>query len=287
MASKTKKKTAAKKRASHGKRASRPAKNGDSFEARLKAAVSAVDVANSLTAPLTNSIENLLRITAQAVGSDQASVLVRDGNEGGLRFLVALSDVRDKLMQVRIPPGKGIAGLVFSTGQPIAVADVSKEGSFWSEADKHTGFKTVTILATPLRAGEEIVGVLEFVNRPGDPPYEPFSPEEMDMAAYFADAIAILVDARETAGLLENFFQRSLDTAFDPDRDKDGRDDVRQWLEDVRSAPEHRDLLQLAVSLRDVASRGDAERQLCRDILDALVRWTEKRSITDVGYFSL
>jgi len=263
------------------------AKNNDSFEARLKAAVSAVDVANSLTAPLANSIENLLRITARAVGSDQASVLVRDGNQGGLRFLVALGDVQEKLMQVRIPPGKGIAGLVFSTGQPIAVADVSKEGSFWSDADKHTGFKTVTLLATPLRAGEEIVGVLEFVNRPGHPPYEPFSPEEMDMAAYFADAIAILVDAHETAGLLENFFQRSLDTAFDPDRDRDGRDDVRQWLEDVRSAPEHRDLLQLAISLRDIASRGDAERQLCQDILDALVRWTEKRSITDVGYFSL
>src|SRR5947209_3177499 len=287
MVSKTKKKTATKRRASSKKRASRMAKNNDSFEARLKAAVSAVDVANSLTAPLANSIENLLRITARAVGSDQASVLVRDGNQGGLRFLVALGDVQEKLMQVRIPPGKGIAGLVFSTGQPIAVADVSKEGSFWSDADKHTGFKTVTLLATPLRAGEEIVGVLEFVNRPGHPPYEPFSPEEMDMAAYFADAIAILVDAHETAGLLENFFQRSLDTAFDPDRDRDGRDDVRQWLEDVRSAPEHRDLLQLAVSLRDVASRGDAERQLCRDILDALVRWTEKRSITDVGYFSL
>ena len=285
MPSKTKK-TAARKRASKGKRASRTAKNNESFEARLKAAVSAVDVANSLTAPLTNSIENLLRITARAVGSDQASVLVRDGDQGGLRFLVALGEVQAKLMQVRIPPGKGIAGLVFSTGQPIAVADVSKEGSFWSEADKHTGFKTVTLLATPLRAGEEIVGVLEFVNRPGEPPYEPFSPEEMDMAAYFADAIAILVDAHETAGLLENFFQRSLDAAFDSDRDRDGRDDVRQWLEEVRSAPEHRDLLQLAISLRDVASRGDAERQLCRDILDALVRWTEKRSISDMGYFS-
>src|ERR671939_996805 len=171
MVSKTKKKTATKRRVSSKKRASRMAKNNDSFEARLKAAVSAVDVANSLTAPLANSIENLLRVTARAVGSEQASVLVRDGNEGGLRFLVALGDVHEKLLQVRIPPGKGIAGLVFSTGQPIAVADVSKEGSFWSEADKHTGFKTVTLLATPLRAREETVGVLEFVNRPGEPPY--------------------------------------------------------------------------------------------------------------------
>ncbi|HMF55781.1 MAG TPA: GAF domain-containing protein, partial [Pyrinomonadaceae bacterium] len=140
-----------------------------SFEARLRDAISVVDVANQLTLPLTNSIENLLSIAAKDVGSDTASVLVREGTRGGLKFLVALSDVADELKKVRIPPGKGIAGLVFSTGQPMAVADVSKEGSFWSEADKRTGFKTVTLLATPLRTGSEMVGVLEFVNRPGEP----------------------------------------------------------------------------------------------------------------------
>ena len=150
---KSNKKSATKKRASSASRKG-------SFEARLRDAISAVDVANQLSSPLTNSIENLLRIAAHDVGSDTASVLVRDGTRGGLKFLAALSDVADELKKVRIPPGKGIAGLVFSTGQPMAVADVSKEGSFWSEADKRTGFKTVTLLATPLRTGSEMVGVL-------------------------------------------------------------------------------------------------------------------------------
>ncbi|OLE55675.1 MAG: hypothetical protein AUG51_01690 [Acidobacteria bacterium 13_1_20CM_3_53_8] len=266
------------KKSASRKRASRKG----SFEARLRDAVRAIDVANSLTSPLTNSIENLLRIAAADVGSDTASVLVRDGSRGGLKFLAALSDVADELKKVRIPPGKGIAGLVFSTGQPMAVADVSKEGSFWSEADKRTGFKTVTLLATPLRTGSEMVGVLEFVNRPGEPPYDPFSPEEMDRAAHFADAIASLVEAHETAGLIETLFARSLDAAMKGD---DGRE-VREWVKRVRSAPEHKDLLQLAISLRDIASRGDAERQLCRDILDSLARWTEKRSTISTGYFS-
>lgn len=257
-------------------------KRSGSFEARLRDAISAVDVANQLTSPLTNSIENLLRIAAADVGSDTASVLVRDGTRGGLKFLAALSDVADELKKVRIPPGKGIAGLVFSTGQPMAVADVSKEGSFWSEADKRTGFKTVTLLATPLRTASEMVGVLEFVNRPGEPPYDPFSPEEMDRAAHFADAIASLVEAHETAGLIETLFARSLDAAI---KGGDSRE-VRAWVKRVRSAPEHKDLLQLALSLRDVASRGDAERQLCRDVLEALARWTEKRSTISTGYFS-
>lgn len=259
---------------------------GSSFEAQLREAISAVDVANALTAPLTRSIENLLRLAAQSVGSDEASVLVRDGNRGGLRFLVAIGEVADKLMRVRIPPGKGIAGFVFSSGQPMAVANVSQEEIFYAEVDRATGYSTQTILATPLRAGGEIVGVLEFVNRLGDPPYQPFSPDEMDQAAHFADAIATLVNAHETADLIETLFERSI-TYGKPasTKSRTGKGgDLRRWLRHVRSAPEHRDLLSLAISLREIAGRGDAERELCRDILNALVRWTEKRSTSSASY---
>jgi GAF domain-containing protein len=257
-----------------------------SFETQLRDAINAVDVADSLTSPLTRSIENLLQLAAAAMGSDEASVLVRDGNEGGLRFTVAIGEVADKLLNVRIPPGKGIAGFVFSSGQPMAIADVAQEQTFYAEVDRATGYSTQTILATPLRVGSEIVGVLEFVNRLGDPPYKPFTPDEMDQAAHFADAIATLVDAQETAGLIETLFDRSVKTGAEGAA-KGGASskDLRDWLKSVRSAPEHRDLMQMAVSLRDVAARGDAERELCRDVLDALAKYTEKRSASSTSYF--
>lgn len=260
---------------------------GGAFEAQLRDAVNALDVANSLTAPIMRSIENLLRLAAQSIGSDEASVLVRDGNEGGLKFLVAIGKVADKLLKVRIPPGRGIAGFVFSSGQPMAVADVAQEESFYAEVDRATGYSTQTILATPLRAGGEMVGVLEFVNRLGEPPYRPFTPAEMDQAAHFADAIATLVDAHETSGLIETLLERSLkDLARSGG--SEGKPDpsagLRRWLKRMRSAPEHRDLMQMAVSLRDIASRGDAERELCRQILEALARFTEKRSSASTSY---
>ncbi len=270
-ASPASKKSAAKNRAHAENKSSR-------FESQLRAAINTIDVANTLTSPLTRSIENLLQLAAQSVGSDEASVLARDGNKGGLKFMAAIGQVADKLLKVRIPPGKGIAGFVFSSGQPMAVADVAQEETFYAEVDRATGYSTQTILATPLRVGDEIVGVLEFVNRLGDPPFKPFSPDEMDQAAHFADAIATLVDAHETAGLIETLFQRSLaignGTTKKTDASVDA--DLRQWLKKVRSAPEHRDLMSLAVSLRDIVGRGDQERELCRDILDALARYTEK-----------
>ncbi len=281
MAKKTKPKTppGAKKRL--GKTGSTGGKR-DMAE-RLQAVIGAVDVADALSAPLKRSIENLLRLAAAGVGSDEASVLVRDGNKGGLKFLVAIGEVADKIMKVRIPPGKGIAGFVFSSGQPIAVTDVAQEETFYAEVDRRTGYSTQTILATPLRANGEIVGVLEFVNRLGDPPYEPFSPDEMDKAAHYADAIATLVDAYEAAGLVEILFERMLG---DGKAGPASSTELSQWLKKIRSAPEHRDLMSMAVSLQSIASRGDAERELCRQVLDALSRYTEKSGGSGMSFLS-
>lgn len=252
---------------------------------QLREAVGTIDVSNSLTAPLKEGIENLLRLAADSVGSKEASVLVRDGNEGGLKFLTAISDVKEKLLEIRIPPGKGIAGLVFATAQPMAVADVSSEGSFWSEADAKTGFKTITVLATPLRTGAEMVGVLEFVNRPGDPPYPPFTPEEMDRAAAFADAIARIIDALELAELVESLFDRTIKSSLSAESmGGDFDSDLREWANSTTAAPQHRDLMILWVSLREIIGRGDAERELCRTLLEAIARFTEQRSVTSSSY---
>ena len=249
-----------------------------SFAAQVSDVVNQVDVSSSLSAPLKGAIDALLQLAAQAVGSAVASVLVRDGDEGGLRFLTATSGVSDALLALRLPPGAGIAGLVFSTTQPMAVADVSHEGSFWSEADRRTGFKTITLLATPLRANGEMVGVLEFVNRPGEPPYPPFTPAEMDNGARFADPIARLVDSYELAQLFESLFDYSVKASLGTTVPTDRESDLHEWLERSPATAEHRDLLRLWVTLREIAGRGHAERLLCRDLLDMIARFVRGRS---------
>ena len=255
--------------------------NEDVNAERIRQSINSIDLSGSLSAQLRQAIDDLLKVAKETVGSADASVLIRDGHEGGLRFLVAVSELEEALLKIRIPPGKGIAGSVFSSGQPMAINDVSSEGSFWSGADEAVGFKTITLLATPLRTGNETIGVLEFVNRPGDPPYPPFTPEEMDDAAHFADAIARLVDAYELAQLVESLFNQSLKTS-----EEGAGSELTEWLKSADAAPEHRDLLQLAVYLRDIISRGDAEREMCRDLLEVLSRFAQKRSSSGSSYFN-
>ena len=96
-----------------------PENDGD-MSAKIRRLIETIDVANVLTDPLTRSIEDLLRVTAADIDSAEASVLVRDGDEGDLRFLSAIGKVAEQLIDIKVPAGKGIAGFVMSSGQPMA-----------------------------------------------------------------------------------------------------------------------------------------------------------------------
>jgi signal transduction protein with GAF and PtsI domain len=247
----------------------------DELNQKLRRLIETVDVANLLTEPLTRSIRDLLSVSATEVGAREASVLVRDGDEGDLRFLVATGDVAEQLLQMRIPAGKGIAGFVMSSGQPMAVSDVGEESNFYAEVDRETGFSTQMILATPLRHNDEMIGVLEYINRPVETPDLPFTPDEMDKAALFADAIASLVSAYESAKLFRDLGEKVVGSDAPMDIDS-----VRGWLAGLRSSAEHREMMDLAVLIREIASRGDSERALCRDVLESVLRYSERQGDT-------
>jgi signal transduction protein with GAF and PtsI domain len=247
----------------------------DDLTRKLRHLVETIDIANFLTEPLTASIRDLLNVSAIQVGAREASVLIRDGGEGALRFLVATGEVASKLLDLKIPAGKGIAGFVMSSGQPMAVSDVGEEETFYAEVDKETGYSTEMILATPLRHNGEMIGVLEYINRPGEPPHEPFTPDEMDKAALFADAIGSLVSAYESAKLFRDMGQMVVGTESDMDVSE-----VREWLQGLRSSAAHREMMDLAILIREVASRGEAERALCREVLESVLRFAEGQADT-------
>ncbi len=245
----------------------------DELNEKLRRLIETVDIANLLTEPLTQSIHDLLEVSAGELNAREASVLIREGAEGDLRFLAATGEAAPKLLNLKIPAGKGIAGFVMSSGQPMAVSDVGEEASFYAEVDKETGYSTEMILATPLRHNDEMIGVLEYINRPGEPPHLPFTPDEMDKAAHFADAIASLVNAYESAKLFRDLGEKIVGTDEDMDITS-----VRDWLRDLRSSSEHREMMDLAILIRELAGRGEAERLICKEILESVLRFSDSQS---------
>ncbi len=248
-------------------------KPNDKLEEKLRSIIETIDVANTLTEPITHSIENLLRISASELNSEEASVIVRDGDEGDLKFLAAIGKVAGQLLNLKIPAGKGIAGFVFSSGQTMALNDVGEDDSFYAEVDKQTGYSTQTILATPLRYNSEIIGVLEYVNRIGD---ESFTPAEMDKAALYAEAISSLVNAYETSKLFRELSDKMLSTD-----EKIKFEEARRWINNLRETAEHKEMIDLALLVRETASRGEAERKLCIEIFESILRFSKNNAETD------
>ena len=63
--------------------------------------------------------------------------------------------------KLRFTPSQGLAGLVYRTGEPLVVADTSKEDLYWrTEREQREGINPRSILLAPLRKGEKVVGVL-------------------------------------------------------------------------------------------------------------------------------
>lgn len=232
---------------------------GDVFET--------VEVSRVLSTPFDESILNLLRVSARSIGAEGASVLLPEGSEGDLKFVWAIGQVADSLIGVSIPSGKGIAGFVFSTGQPMAVSDAGSETSFYAEVDRNTGFSTHSILATPLQFEGEITGVLEYVNRKGEPPYNPFTAEEMDLAALHAEAVASMVHAQQASALLGSVIERSISEGGSVDRAR-----ATEIAAEMRASESHRDLIDLTFLLREVSKLGDREKRLCREILESVLK---------------
>ncbi len=100
----------------------------------------------------------------------------------------------------------------------------------------------------------------------------------MDSASRFADALARLVDAYQMAQLVESLFNFSIKAAATTTSQENRESDLRNWIAQTPASAEHRDLLLLWVSLREIVIRGGAEREFCRNLLDVIAKFTKARS---------
>ena len=73
---------------------------------------------------------------------------------------------------MRFPKEAGIAGWVAANGRPRIVSDVDRDRHFFRGIDQTSGFKTRSILAAPLRVKDEMIGVLEVINKRPDSLFE-------------------------------------------------------------------------------------------------------------------
>lgn len=141
--------------------------------AELRRIVEALYRVHSLIAAITDLDTLLLRISEESchvARAEASSVMLHDPVTQELYFQVAIGSSGDQeslKRTIRLKPGQGIAGTTAATRQSINVPDARADRRFFSEADEASQFQTRNLLAVPMVDRDNLIGVLEVVNKIG------------------------------------------------------------------------------------------------------------------------
>lgn len=135
-------------------------------------------------------LEAVLNVIMETVSAEEASVLLLDEDQVNFRFYNVEGPAKQCLMAMTFPADKGIAGFVLQTQKSEVINDVQNDPRFYGKFDSEYDLKTRNMIAIPLTAGEEKIGVMEVINRSGG---ELFTGEERLLLDSIAEEIAFAI----------------------------------------------------------------------------------------------
>lgn len=132
-------------------------------------------------------LEAVLNVIMETMSAEGSSVLLLDENQENFRFYGIEGPAKLCLMGMTFPAGQGLAGSVLQTQSSEVINDVQRDPRFFRGFDSEYGLVTKNMIAIPLTAGEEKIGVMEVLNKAGG---EPFTDEERLLLDSIAEEIA-------------------------------------------------------------------------------------------------
>ena len=156
------------------------------LEAASRLDVSANGRSTAANDPLLAAVAQTAAVVLEA---QAASIALHEPVGDRLVFVAAAGPAAGEVVGLTIDASTGIAGYVFSSGQPLAVADVSRDPRFDRTVAEATGYVPRSLLATPLADEQGLVGVLEVLDRRDGT----FSLHDLEVAAALAQEATIIV----------------------------------------------------------------------------------------------
>jgi signal transduction histidine kinase/CheY-like chemotaxis protein len=127
------------------------------------------------------------------VRGERSSVTLVDKETGQLVFQMCLDWQGQEISHMRgltIPRGKGIVGQAAERKGSVIVPDVCESPYFYPGIDELTGFETKSALAVPMLSQNEVIGVIEVVNKCDGMPFTEKDARLVEAIVSFA-AIAV------------------------------------------------------------------------------------------------
>ena len=133
-------------------------------------------------------LQSVVDVARAIFGAQASSVFLLDEEAGELVFQAVSGRGEELLIGRRFPTGRGIAGWVAVSGEPMVVDDLAAGSPFDRSLAESTEYVPNALMAAPLLHGGRVLGVLEVL----DPAEQARSSlPELDLLAMFARQAAV------------------------------------------------------------------------------------------------
>ena len=250
----------------------------DRFVEDLREALTLAAAAGTIAVPVTHSrlLEMIVETAAHIISARAAALFLIDEEAGELVFEVALGSKAEEVKKFRVPLGHGVAGLVAVSGQPMAVSDAESDPRQAADIAQSVGYTPQSILCVPLFYDEQIIGVLELLDKEGA---RSFSAEDMEDLSLFANQAAIAIEQSRTnrnlVALLRGVLG-SLGQMADGQR-QELRERTQAFAERLEGDASFSRALDLAQLVQEIAHQGENELKGCEAILRGFAEYLRSR----------
>jgi GAF domain-containing protein len=211
-------------------------------------------------------LQSIVEAAARIFGAAAASIALVLEEEQALEFKVAYGSGDEVVVGQRIPLDAGIAGYVAMTGQPIAISDVRRDPRFEQDFAESTGYVPDSILAMPLVWEGRVIGVMEVLDKVDAPS---FGMQDIELMGIFAQQAAIAIRQSQVHEALDAALLAGLSEIASGS----GSLEIGELLEAMAAHPivdpTMRELAQIGALLAGFSQAGEAERELCIQVLSA------------------
>jgi signal transduction protein with GAF and PtsI domain len=114
-------------------------------------------------------LDLIMRKAEAAVGAEASCITLYEPSDSRLHMQFTSGEESEAVRHLSVAIEQGIMGTAAEKNTLLRVDDAQNDPRWDSSADKKTGFNTRSIMATPIRRRDQLLGVLEVNNKRGDP----------------------------------------------------------------------------------------------------------------------
>ncbi|RKX90402.1 MAG: Fis family transcriptional regulator [Spirochaetes bacterium] len=172
---------------------------------RLETLIEINSLINSQYRDVRVLLSRIMESAERLIGTDASSLLLVDSGTNQLYFEIALGDKGEDVKKYTLEMGEGIAGWVALNNRSLVVNDAGSDPRHCSLIGEDTGYKTDMLIAVPLRAKDEVIGVLEVINKSDG---NNFNNDDLRFLEVLADQASIAIQNARDFGQLSSELDR-------------------------------------------------------------------------------